>query len=199
MKTTTCKIVLLTAAAFALGLAVSYASSPAVIELFFSHKTIHAMWKDHFTNFGDLVRDVDAIVVGEVVAIDEGRQVPYGDGAKVLRFTNVTLRADKSVKGRLGEEITVEVTGDYLGRQEVVFAGVPAFELGETYLLFLNQQEETDLYYVVNNQGGYRFDKGRLEAADPEDELAAQLHGQKTGAALRLLQKEGLSFGGVLD
>ncbi len=191
MKTTTKKTALLTLAAFAVGLAVSYSSAPATFERFFSKTTVHAMWKDHFTSLGDLRDSVDAIVVGEVVAIDEGRVVPYADGDKQLRFTDVTVRPHQSVKGRPAAEITVEVTGDFLGRQEVVFEGVPGFELGETYLLFLNEQEETGSYYVVNNQGGFLVRRGRLEAADPDDELAAELHGRQIAAAVRMIHQGG--------
>ncbi len=173
--------------AFALGLAGAYYGSAPVFEELLAQKEIRASWKDHFATVEDLREGVDAIVVGEVVAMRPGRVV--GDPSDPdIEFTNVSLSVSHPLKGRTEREIVVEVTGNLTG-ERVVFLDLPRFELGQAYLLFLNRSAEADVWYVVNNQGGYHVarsdnDEFFVRAADPEDEVASEFDGLELSQAL---------------
>ncbi len=188
------KTLIWVAAAFALGLAVSYLATPVILDTYFQQTTFHAMWKDHFNTLGELHGGVDAIAVGQVVAMQPGRIV--GDPSNPeLEFTNLTFKVDTAIKGGLDREITLEVTGNLLQHQ-VIFLAQPDFHIGQSYLLFLNRQEDTGYWYVANNQSGYQLILDRpgnvvLHAADPEDKVAAQLHERGLVQALNLIEIAG--------
>ncbi len=194
------KTILTATAAFLLGLGGAYFGTTPIFESIYSQTKIHAMWKDHFTSLQGLRDGVDAVVLAEVVDIVPGRIV--GDaGNPEVKFTNVILQVRGALRGDTPRDIVLEVTGDLLGERRVVFLEMPEYEVGERYLLFLNRSEDSDVWYVVNNQGGYRvvLSESReafLQAADPEDEVAAELHGMELGAALGRI---GLPTRGVGD
>jgi hypothetical protein len=150
-----------------------------------------AAWKDKFRSTEELVKGVDVVVLAQAVAVNPGRVAYSANGEDALPFEVVEFTAINGLKGTSdGAPISVERVGGGDNDQSIYFGddGGPV-EIGGTYLLFLKKQEDGPYYYQVNNQGRFRVEGGRLRAADPEDEVAASLHGRGLGEVMQAIRK----------
>lgn len=101
----------------------------------------------------DLVDDAQVIFTGtavhrEVVASKDGR----------FPFTFVTFDVHRTFKGRVQhKELTLRFHGGELADREVRISGMPEFEVGETYLLFVRDNGTTASPVVGWFQGQLRF------------------------------------------
>lgn len=147
-----------------------------------------AMWAEHFETLGDLSTGVDAVVVATVTGTRPGRVVSTSGGQGALPFTLVDLRLDRAVLGSVGTSLIVEQTGGQAADRTVYLDddGGP-YRAGDQVLLFLNRQPGTAYYYLVNPQGRFQVDGGRLRAVAASDPVARQLDGSIVDQAVRLI------------
>jgi len=101
----------------------------------------------------DLVDDAQVIFTGTAV---HQEVVPSKDGH--FPFTFVTFDVHETFKGRVRQgEVTLRFHGGELADHEVVIPGMPTFEVGETYLLFVRNNGSTASPVVGWFQGQLRF------------------------------------------
>ena len=151
--------------------------------------TSHAAWKEVFASAPALSRGVDAVVLARAVSVAPGRVAMSENDEDALPFQVYDFEVVHGVKGlATGESIRIERAGGVApnGRQVVLDIDGGAYELGATYLLFLDRQKDGPYFYQVNAQSRYLVDNNRLWAADPGDHVAAFFEGRtvKDGVGL---------------
>lgn len=152
----------------------------------------HAQWKNVFRTTADLARGVDTIVLAKVVDVRDGRVAYSTNFEDSMAFQNVTLEVVRGLKGvRAGEQLVMErgAEGQEGGTSFAFDSDGGPVEVGQTYLLFLNRQEQGPYYYQVSDQGRFQLSGDTLLAVSPADEAARELNFQKVDAALGLLQR----------
>jgi hypothetical protein len=150
---------------------------------------MQAHWADHYVSLRDMVRDVDAIVFASVLGSRPGRVVSTSAGTAVLPFTLVDLRVERAIRGQVTGLITLEQTGGHDGTRAIYIDGDGGpYDRGEQVLLFLKRQPDTGYYYLVNPQGRFAVEKGRLLAASPDDHVAQRLDTRGVGEAIGLIR-----------
>lgn len=140
----------------------------------------------HFDNLGEMIATSQAVIVGKVRAVEQGRVVTY-DGGDTLTFTNVSIDVDEQLAGApTGDHVTVELDDRFTG-----YAGTPQpkwLDADQTVLLFLTDEvPSATAYQPLNVQSIYRVDAGaRVVSTNPEehDDLSQQL-GRMTFRELR--------------
>ena len=134
-----------------------------------------------------MVKDVDAIVLASVTSTQPGRVVT--SGVRTLPFTLVNLQVELAIQGDVGSSITVEQTGG-AGEKGVIFIDGDggAYMSGQQVLLFLKEQPDTGLYYLVNPQGRFRVEHGTLSAVAEDDAVAQTLHARGVGQAIAMIR-----------
>lgn len=153
-------------------------------------KLSHAAWKVRFDAPSELPRGVDVVALATAVDARPGRIAFSSNGEDSLPFEEVTFEIVRGLKGmRSGETVVVERAGgvDYEGHHVILDADGGPFEVGATYLLFLNRQEEGPYYYQVNDQGRYRLEGDRLAATSEDDPVAGFFHGRSLDEGTRLI------------
>ena len=146
-----------------------------------------AMWVDHFDTVAELRSGVDTVIVATVLGTRAGRVVE-GPGLTPLAFTLADLRVDRNVAGEPLTGLTVEQTGGRPGDTTLYVNGDGGPYLpGVQYLLFLNRQPDTDFFYLVNPQGRFAVQGGRLRAVAHDDPVAARLDGLTVDLAVRTI------------
>lgn len=133
----------------------------------------------------ELIREVDRIVVGEVVSVDqEWDVVPAGEG---MLFTVSDFRIDRQLKGSDDlSHVTLRSPGGTMGDfQQHIFAAPVIDEEGRRMVLFLWDQQDEYLSNVAYwEMGQYRvLDDGLVERTRfTEDEFVR--HIESRAAAL---------------
>lgn len=149
-----------------------------------------AAWKVIYQAPGQMVRDVDAIVLAKAVDIQTGRTATSDNGEDSLRFELVGFDVIRGVKGAdTGDLITLERAAE---SDAAVFLDHDggSFEPGQRYLLFLKQQEDGGPnFYQVNNQGRFRVANDRLVAVQPDDKVVSHFHQRPVEEGLRLIRE----------
>jgi hypothetical protein len=150
----------------------------------------HAAWKVKFNAPSELPRGVDAIALATAVSSGPGRLAFSDNGEDSLPFEEVTFEVSRGIKGlRAGEQFILERAGgiDYEGQNVILDADGGPFEMGATYLLFLQRQEDGPFWYQVNDQGRYRVEEDRLVAAVPDDPVASFYDGRRLEEGMGLI------------
>ena len=101
--------------------------------------------------------DSDDSLTGSTAATTESPGAPVSAGVEggLMLFTRVTLSVENAVSGGSGAgTISFDVAGGNNGEVEVTVFGMPSFEMGKKYMVFLNHKyEETKVPVVGVNQG----------------------------------------------
>lgn len=112
----------------------------------------------------------------------EAIPVGVGSGAKV--FTLLTLRVDETIKGTPSTQfLRLRMPGGSLGDGRVMeIVGLPRFEIGKRYYLFLRPDCETVGNFIVGvDQGFFRIERdpstGKELLVDSNDALIAGVEG----------------------
>ena len=155
---------------------------------------MHASWADHYSSLGQMVNDVDAVVLATVIGTQPGREVLTAS-QQPLPFTLVSLKADEIIRGyefiAEGQTITLEQTGGEINGQALYFNDDGGFYTpGGKELLFLKRQEDTGYYYLVNPQGRFKVKDDQLLAVAPDDHTAQQLDLRSVDHGLRIILDE---------
>lgn len=151
----------------------------------------HAAWKDVFEAPSQLSRSVDSIVVAKAVAVEPGR-VAYSDGGKdFLPYQVFEFEVVNGVKGaEKGQRLFVERAGGVGPGGENIVLDVDGgpFELGASYMLFLNKQDDGPYYYQVNHQGRYLISEKTLYGVDPNDQVVSFFEGRPVSEGIGLIR-----------
>lgn len=158
---------------------------------FFPYQQVHraeASWKEIFSSPQGLARGVDAVVLATAAEAVPGRTATSENGEDSLSFELVDFDVVRGIKGvKAGERITLERAAETESGHFLDMDGGP-FEAGQTYLLFLQRQEDGGYFYQVNHQGRFRVANDRLMAADPEDPVAARFHRRPLTRGLEMVR-----------
>lgn len=152
----------------------------------------HAVWKEVYKNVDEMVKSADTIVLGQAIDRQPGRIAYSSTGEDSLPFEVVSFRVVNNIKGKNGGGIVyVERAGgiNHEGNQVYLDADGGDFEVGNSYLLFLKQQEDGPYYYQVNDQGRYHVEGGRLKGVDKDDEVSVMLHERPVEEGLRMVKE----------
>ncbi len=152
----------------------------------------HAVWKEVYKNVDEMVKSADTIVLGQAIDRQPGRIAYSSTGEDSLPFEVVSFRVVNNIKGKNGGGIVyVERAGgiNHEGNQVYLDADGGDFEVGNSYLLFLKQQEDGPYYYQVNDQGRYHVEGGRLKGVDKGDEVSVMLHERPVEEGLRMVKE----------
>lgn len=148
-----------------------------------------AAWKEIYPAPGQMVRDVDAIVLATATDVQPGRTAVSDNGEDSLLFELVGFDVVRGLKGlETGDRITLERAAESNASIFLDHDG-GSFEVGQQYLLFLKQQEDGGPYfYQVNDQGRFRVANDRLIAVHPGDRVAVRFHQRPVEEGLRLIR-----------
>ena len=124
--------------------------------------------------FDEFVADVDRIVVGEVLRVDEDWGVGIAGEAGI--FTTAVFRVEGQVKGQgFLEELTLRAPGGAVGDVEQWMSAAPWLgEPGERFIVFLWDEADGFLSNIAHwERGIFRVDdEGRVEGTRySEDEF----------------------------
>lgn len=176
----------------ALALAVVGAASGAVLGTVLDQPTAsaHASWKDVFEAPSQLSRSVDSIVVAKAVAVQPGRTAFSSDGKDKLQYDVYQFEVVRGVKGAAqGETLLVERASGFANGERIVLdADGGNFEIGASYLLFLNKQDDGPYHFQVNNQGRYLIHENKLWSVDPTDSVSAFFEAKPVSEGLGLIR-----------
>jgi hypothetical protein len=95
----------------------------------------------------------------QAVAPQGAAAAPVAAGTRSGRmiFTEITLAVDRAIVGAPDKLVTFRIAGGTLDGQTATVFGMPTFELGERYLVFLRSGFETTADPIVGvNQGFFR-------------------------------------------
>jgi|GEM_PF-1521505 len=151
-----------------------------------------AVWKDVFTNPEEMVKSVDTIVLAEAINRTPGRVAYSSNGEDALPFEVIAFRVVNGLKGEKDEQIIyVERAGGTDPEGKEVFLDIDGgnFEMGNSYLLFLNRQEDGPYYYQVNDQGRYQVVGGRLKGVEKDDPVSVFFQDRPVEEGLRLVKE----------
>lgn len=151
----------------------------------------HAAWKQVFDSPSQLTRGVDAVVLARAVSVAPGRIAYSANGEDALPFQVYDFEVVRGIKGvKAGQRIQVERAGGVApnGRPVLLDVDGGAYELGATYLLFINRQPESGFFYQVNHQGRYLVVQNRLYAAAPDNHVAGFFEGRPVNEGLGLVR-----------
>jgi hypothetical protein len=116
-------------------------------------------------NISDLVRESNQIVVGHVVAVNQGI------GTNRLPYTEIELKVSETIQGALAETITFRQFGlqtplpaangrKYVGR----VVGMPQYKVGDDVVLFLGKTSPIGYRTTIGlGQGRFAVRAGNLE------------------------------------
>jgi hypothetical protein len=100
----------------------------------------------------ELVASADTIVRGVVTDIrTEEFDSPQGRGIRTL----VTLRVERTLKGRTGETLTLSLLGGKVGRRTLRVIGMPEFQIGAREVVFVSGNGTTMCPLVSAGHGRY--------------------------------------------
>jgi hypothetical protein len=103
-------------------------------------------------SLGELTREAAAIVRGHVVSV-EGRMTADRRAIETL----VTIEAEETLKGSLGQVVRFVVPGGSVGRYRSVFVGAPVFSVDQRVIVFLGWQGASYPFLIGFSQGVYRI------------------------------------------
>ena len=144
-----------------------------------------AHWAEHFNSLRQMRASADVIVLARHIAAQPGRVEDAP--ADPLPFTNNWFETVQAIKGHPGASLVVEQTGGALEGVEYSIDDGGPYAAGGRYLLFLKKQPDTSYYYLINAQGRFYNEGGKLKAV-VRDAATSRLHGKPEAEALAALK-----------
>ena len=101
----------------------------------------------------------------------QAEDVPAPIGADFVEgnmlFTEVTILVETEIIGLASERVTFQLPGGDNGQFRAIVFGIPEFEIGQRYIVFLQPDFETALIPITGvNQGYFRIVPGDLPGED---------------------------------
>src|SRR5262249_3886175 len=97
----------------------------------------------------DLVKKARTIVVGKVT----GSRTYWSSNGKLI-LTDYSVEVDETLKGQAARRVAVTAIGGKIGDLELHVSGMPAFQQGESAVVFI---EQSGIYQTVVGLGQGRF------------------------------------------
>lgn len=124
---------------------------------------VHAVWYHNPRTLLELNKLASAVVVARVSGVYEGAEIVVpakglDNDEHRVPTQRIAFDVERSVRGEL--EGTFDLF--HTGSEDFVLAGDPAYQVGETYLLFVMPREDGS-YLVVSPEGRYRLGRKGLE------------------------------------
>lgn len=145
---------------------------------------VHAVWYYNPQSLRELSGLASAVVVATVAGVYDAADIVVPvegleDGESRIPNQRVLFRTDRLLNGKVEREFDLFHTGN----DEFVLDGDPAYEIGETYVLFLRPREDGS-YLVVSPQGRYEV---TAEGLEPMTEIgfAALMRGSDVDSLAR--------------
>jgi hypothetical protein len=138
----------------------------------------HATWLYHPKTLGEAKAKASEVIVGRVAAVEAGPDivVPVAgepSGEDRIATQRIKVEVVKSYKGKTAGTLTIFHTGT----DTKFIEGDPGYQVGETYVLFLEPKaDEAGTHLMIAPEGRYRVVNNKLEAV-AHDGIAAQMHG----------------------
>jgi len=111
-------------------------------------------------DFDQLVGEAEQIFVGTVTGT-QSRKKPTGGIVTDVTFGNLRM-----VKGSDAGTITLEALGGTVGRETLRVAGVPVFQMGMRYLVFMAGNGTTIFPVVGGHQGVFQVTQDQASGAE---------------------------------
>ena len=125
----------------------------------------HVTWHFHPTTLAEAQEQASAIITAQVVAVVQAADlvVPVAgepNGEDRVPTQRITVEVLDALKGNVGQTLTLFRTGtDSTGIE-----GDPAYQVGETYVLFVQPKEdEAGSYRLIAPEGRFRVVNAQLE------------------------------------
>ena len=87
--------------------------------------------------FTEMVARAQVVFVGETVGV-ESRWVSTSSGPAIV--TRVTYKVERTLKGELGVQTTLEFLGGTVGEYRMEVGGMPKFRVGDRDVLFVDER-----------------------------------------------------------
>lgn len=107
-------------------------------------------------SFDDLVSRAQLIFQGTVTDV---RSEWVGEGGQRHIRSLVTLKVDDSVKGKPGNQVTLEMMGGTVGNETMTVSDAPTFKVGDRDILFVENNGTQFIPLVGIMHGRYRVQK----------------------------------------
>lgn len=156
------------------------------------HDSFHMAWKDTFETPRAMIRNVDAIVVARMIGTSPGRVAFSTSPEDAVPFELNHFQVERSFVDGIssGAALTVERIGGAVDDERIVLdADGGAYIPGESYVLFLNRQEESDFFYLVNDEGRYGVTPDERLVTDRDGAVAMALNGETLGGLASLVDR----------
>ena len=130
----------------------------------------HASWAEGYTNLNDMVTASQLIIIGSVERINQTVQE-----SEHLYATYFTFQIEKVLKGKENGEIVIYQTGTY-DKPWTVIVDNPLFQVGEKYLLFLDNNTPGIYILLGGPVGRYKIINNKVYSMNyvlQNDEYAA--------------------------
>lgn len=129
-----------------------------------------------FTSLEQMLATSDVVIAGTVLDVEPGRVV--GSEADPVQLLQLTINVDEILYGDLptGSAQTIlveESAGSLEGAQETV--GIYGSKAGDNGFYFLGWKDGTSYYYLVNSEGRFLIESGRVVASNQLDAWALEL------------------------
>lgn len=135
----------------------------------------HASWVQNFSQPGQLARAADEIVIARAGQTRPGRVVSGPDGVGRVEYQLTDFSIEESLVDQSLQNITVERIG-----AASFDADGGTYVQGGTYVLFLNKQDGTGNYYLINDQARYSVTGDELKPT-VSDEVTRHFEGRSVG------------------
>jgi hypothetical protein len=139
----------------------------------------HATWIYHPQTLGEARAKASEVVLARVSAVNAGPDIVVpvqgeASGEDRIATQRITVDVLKSYKGQTSSTLTIFHTGT----DRVFIEGDPGYQVGETYLFFVEPKaDEPGTHLMISPEGRYRLVNNKLEAMT-HDGIAPQLHGK---------------------
>ncbi len=150
-------------------------------------------WVYKGTDARELFDYADVVALVTVQETFPGRVVVVNEGEDKLPYQMVEFTVDQAVKGGVvaGDRYMLERAGgmDPDGIYHNIDADGGEYASGTQYLLFLKWQENNSgMFYLVNDSARYEVRGNRLIGLDPDDAVTAQFHNRRVKRTVNLLR-----------
>lgn len=184
-----------TVAGIVVGIVLSVAAGVAgfqrAVHVQISPPPSRSTWVHYYASVGAVKEAATDIVLARVARVEAGpdivQQVPgEPDGEVRIPTQRITLDVKERFKGEGSNQLVLFKTGS----SNWYIEGDPHYQVGETEVLFLRPQRDTNegTYLVVSPQGRYKVKRNRLVPVDEGGGLPDELRGKTLAEFAQLLR-----------
>ena len=144
----------------------------------------HGVWFNNPTTLGDVTDLSSSIVIARVTGVFDGDALVGVDGVAIPTQA-VAFEVSRTLKGEVASAFDLFHTGN----DNFTLIGDPAYAIGESYVLFMNEREDGS-YVLVSPEGRYEI-QGKSLRAVSDKEFALKIEELGLGDLLMDLRERG--------